>query len=53
MYPVILRIGVFEITSFGLLVALAALVGLRLFRRELVSSWESSRSASCSSAAAA
>ena len=35
MYPVILRIGSFEITSFGVLVALAALVGLNLFTREL------------------
>jgi phosphatidylglycerol---prolipoprotein diacylglyceryl transferase len=35
MYPVLLRIGSFEVTSFGVLVAVAALVGLWLFRREL------------------
>lgn len=35
MYPVIFRIGTFEVTSFGLLVALGALAGLWLFRREL------------------
>jgi phosphatidylglycerol:prolipoprotein diacylglycerol transferase len=35
MYPVLIRIGTFEITSFGAMVALAALVGLWLFRREL------------------
>lgn len=35
MYPVIFRLGDFEITSFGLLVAVAALVGIRLFTREL------------------
>src|SRR5688572_31184416 len=35
MYPVLFRIGSFEITSFGVLVAAAALVGLWLFRREL------------------
>lgn len=35
MYPILFRIGSFEITSFGALVAIAALVGLRLFRREL------------------
>src|SRR5262245_42183443 len=35
MYPVLFRIGSFEITSFGVMVALAALVGLWLFRREL------------------
>ncbi|HEY0875995.1 MAG TPA: prolipoprotein diacylglyceryl transferase [Vicinamibacterales bacterium] len=35
MYPVLFRIGDFEITSFGALVALGALVGLWLFRREL------------------
>ena len=34
MYPVILRIGTFEITSFGLLVGVAALVALHLFGRE-------------------
>ena len=35
MYPVLFRIGTFEITSFGVMVALGALVGLRLYRREL------------------
>jgi len=35
MYPVLFRIGDFEITSFGALVAAAALVGLWMFRREL------------------
>ena len=35
MYPVLFRIGDFEVTSFGVMVALAALVGLWLFRREL------------------
>lgn len=38
MYPVLFRIGRFEITSFGVLVALGALAGLWLFRRELVRS---------------
>ena len=38
MYPVLFRIGDFEVTSFGVMVALAALVGLWLFRRELRSS---------------
>ena len=35
MYPVVFRIGSFEVTSFGVLVALAALVGLWIFRSEL------------------
>ena len=35
MYPVLIRIGNFEITSFGALVAIAAVVGLWLFKREL------------------
>lgn len=35
MYPVLLRIGSFEITSFGVLVAVGALVGMWLFAREL------------------
>lgn len=35
VYPVIFRIGTFEVTSFGLMVALGALAGLWLFRREL------------------
>lgn len=35
MYPVLFRVGSFDVTSFGVLVALAALFGLWLFRREL------------------
>ena len=35
MYPVFFRISGFEITSFGAMVALGALVGLWIFRREL------------------
>jgi phosphatidylglycerol:prolipoprotein diacylglycerol transferase len=35
LFPILFRIGDFEITSFGALVALAALVGLWVFRREL------------------
>lgn len=35
MYPVLFRIGTFEVTSFGVLVAVGALVGLGLLRREL------------------
>jgi phosphatidylglycerol:prolipoprotein diacylglycerol transferase len=35
MYPTFLRIGSFEITSFGVLVALGALAGMVLFQREL------------------
>ncbi len=38
MYPILFRIGDFEVTSFGLMVAMGALVGLWLFRRELVRS---------------
>jgi phosphatidylglycerol---prolipoprotein diacylglyceryl transferase len=38
VYPVIFRIGDFEITSFGVLVAVAALVGIRLFHHELTRS---------------
>jgi phosphatidylglycerol:prolipoprotein diacylglycerol transferase len=38
MFPVLFRIGDFEVTSFGALVAIAALVGLWIFRRELVRS---------------
>src|SRR5215210_4319646 len=38
MYPTLLRIGSFEITSFGALVAIGALVGLWLFGRELARS---------------
>ena len=35
MYPVLFRIGDFEVTSFGVLVAVAALVGIWRFRLEL------------------
>ena len=35
MYPVLFRIGDFEITSFGVLVGVAAVVGISIFRREL------------------
>lgn len=35
MHPVLLRIGTFEITSFGAMVAIGALVGLWILRREL------------------
>jgi phosphatidylglycerol:prolipoprotein diacylglycerol transferase len=35
MYPVLMRIGDFEITSFGVLVAVGALVGIWIFGREL------------------
>ena len=35
MYPVLFRISDFEITSFGVLVAVGALVGIAIFRREL------------------
>lgn len=35
MYPVLFRLGGFEITSFGAMVAAGALVGLWLFQREL------------------
>ena len=35
MYPVLFRIGAFEITSFGAMVALGALAGLWVFQREL------------------
>jgi phosphatidylglycerol:prolipoprotein diacylglycerol transferase len=34
LYPVLFRIGDFEITSFGVLVALAAVIGILLFDRE-------------------
>ena len=36
MYPILFRIGSFEITSFGVMVALGALAGLVVFRRELL-----------------
>ena len=35
MYPTLFRIGGFEVTSFGAMVALGALVGLWVLRREL------------------
>ncbi len=38
MYPVLFSVGGFEITSFGVLVAVAALVGIAMFRRELARS---------------
>lgn len=38
MFPVLFRIGSLEITSFGVMVALGALVGLWIFRRELARS---------------
>lgn len=38
MYPVLFSVGGFEITSFGVLVAVAALVGVSIFRRELARS---------------
>jgi phosphatidylglycerol:prolipoprotein diacylglycerol transferase len=38
VYPVLFRIGTFEITSFGVLVALGALVGLWVYGRELTRS---------------
>jgi phosphatidylglycerol:prolipoprotein diacylglycerol transferase len=38
MYPVLFHIGSFEITSFGVMVAIGALVGLWIFRRELARS---------------
>jgi phosphatidylglycerol:prolipoprotein diacylglycerol transferase len=38
MYPVLFRIGSFEITSFGALVAAGALIGLWVFRRQLAAS---------------
>jgi phosphatidylglycerol:prolipoprotein diacylglycerol transferase len=38
LLPVLFRIGTFEITSFGVMVALGALAGLWLFRRELARS---------------
>jgi len=35
MYPVLFRVGSFEVTSFGVMVAVGAITGLWLFRREL------------------
>lgn len=38
MYPTFFRIGSFEVTSFGVMVALGALIGLWVFGRELARS---------------
>lgn len=38
MYPTLIRIGEFEVTTFGALVALGALAGLWVFHRELLRS---------------
>src|SRR5687768_7599334 len=38
MYPTLFRIGDFEVTSFGAMVATAALVGLWMYRHELARS---------------
>jgi phosphatidylglycerol:prolipoprotein diacylglycerol transferase len=38
VYPVLFRIGSFEVTSFGVLLGIAALVGIWLFGRELARS---------------
>jgi phosphatidylglycerol:prolipoprotein diacylglycerol transferase len=38
VYPVLFRIGSFEVTSFGAMVALALFVGMWLFQRELARS---------------
>lgn len=35
MYPVLFRIGTFEVTSFGVLVGIAGLVGIWIYSREL------------------
>ena len=35
MYPILFRLGGFEVTSFGVMVAIGALVGLWMMRREL------------------
>jgi phosphatidylglycerol:prolipoprotein diacylglycerol transferase len=35
MYPTLFRLGTFEVTSFGVLVAVAAFFGIWLFGREL------------------
>jgi phosphatidylglycerol:prolipoprotein diacylglycerol transferase len=35
MYPTLFRIGEFEVTTFGVMVAMGALVGLWVFQREL------------------
>jgi phosphatidylglycerol---prolipoprotein diacylglyceryl transferase len=36
MYPVLLRLGSFEVTSFGVMVALGAALGILLLRREMI-----------------
>src|SRR5687768_12782694 len=38
MYPILFRIGDFEVTTFGVLVATGALIGLWIFHRELLRS---------------
>ena len=38
MYPVLFRLGSFEITSFGVMVALGAALGILMLRRELIRS---------------
>jgi len=38
MYPVLFRIGSFEITSFGVMVAMGAALGILMLRRELIRS---------------
>jgi phosphatidylglycerol:prolipoprotein diacylglycerol transferase len=38
MYPVLFRIGSFEITSFGVMVAMGAALGMLILRRELIRS---------------
>ncbi len=38
MYPVLFRIGSFEITSFGVMVAMGAALGILILRRELIRS---------------
>jgi phosphatidylglycerol:prolipoprotein diacylglycerol transferase len=38
MYPILFRFGDFEVTTFGVLVALGAMTGLWMFHRELVRS---------------
>src|SRR5512140_89569 len=38
MYPVLFRLGTFDITSFGAMVALGAILGILLLRSEMVRS---------------
>ncbi len=38
MYPVLFRLGTFEVTSFGVMVALGAALGILMLRRELIRS---------------